>query len=117
MLTRMIVVAVIEASLALLFFMHLAENRGLLWFVVIFNVSFFLPCNTAGPTAFEFQTEYPGQNRVESTLALELRKSCVPCYGRLVFLALARAGAAALFLPFRRAARFATRKRRPREPA
>ena len=38
MFTRMIVVAVIEASLALLFFMHLADNRGLLWFVVIFNV-------------------------------------------------------------------------------
>jgi len=37
MFTRMIVVAVIEASLALLFFMHLADNRGLLWFVVIFN--------------------------------------------------------------------------------
>ena len=38
MFTRMLVVAVIEASLALLFFMHLADNRGLLWFVVIFNV-------------------------------------------------------------------------------
>jgi heme/copper-type cytochrome/quinol oxidase subunit 4 len=38
MFTRMLVVAIIEASLALLFFMHLADNRGLLWFVVIFNV-------------------------------------------------------------------------------
>lgn len=38
MFTRMLVVALIEASLALLFFMHLADNRGLLWFVVIFNV-------------------------------------------------------------------------------
>jgi heme/copper-type cytochrome/quinol oxidase subunit 4 len=38
MFTRMLVVAIIEASLALLFFMHLADNRGLLWFVVVFNV-------------------------------------------------------------------------------
>jgi caa(3)-type oxidase subunit IV len=38
MFTRMLVVAIIEASLASLFFMHLADNRGLLWFVVIFNV-------------------------------------------------------------------------------
>lgn len=38
MFTRMLVVAILEASLALLFFMHLADNRGLLWFVVIFNV-------------------------------------------------------------------------------
>jgi len=38
MFARMLVVALIEASLALLFFMHLSENRGLLWFVVIFNV-------------------------------------------------------------------------------
>jgi len=38
MFARMLVVALIEASLALLFFMHLLENRGLLWFVVIFNV-------------------------------------------------------------------------------
>src|SRR5436309_3346433 len=34
MFTRMIVVAVIEASLALLFFMHLADNRGLIWFAI-----------------------------------------------------------------------------------
>jgi heme/copper-type cytochrome/quinol oxidase subunit 4 len=38
MFARMLVVAIIEASLALLFFMHLSENRGLLWFVAIFNV-------------------------------------------------------------------------------
>ncbi|MBZ5571175.1 MAG: cytochrome C oxidase subunit IV family protein [Acidobacteriia bacterium] len=38
MFVRMLIVAVIEAGLALLFFMHLAENRGLLWFVVIFTV-------------------------------------------------------------------------------
>ena len=38
MFVRMLFLAIIEASLALLFFMHLADNRGLLWFVVIFNV-------------------------------------------------------------------------------
>ena len=44
MFTRMLVVAVIEASLALLLFMHLADNRGLLWFVVILSVRSW-PCN------------------------------------------------------------------------
>lgn len=38
MFLRMLSVAVIEAALALLFFMHLSENRGLLWFVAIFAV-------------------------------------------------------------------------------
>ena len=38
MLVRMLSVAIIEAALAVLFFMHLAENRGLLWFVGIFTV-------------------------------------------------------------------------------
>ncbi len=39
MFVRMLAVAVIEAGLALLFFMHLAENRGLRWFVLIFMVA------------------------------------------------------------------------------
>jgi caa(3)-type oxidase subunit IV len=38
MFTRMLFLAIIEAALALLFFMHLSDNRGLLWFVVIFTV-------------------------------------------------------------------------------
>jgi len=38
MLTRMLIFASIEAGLALLFFMHLADNRGLMWFVIIFTV-------------------------------------------------------------------------------
>jgi len=38
MFTRMMILAVVEATLALLFFMHLTDNRGLLWFVVIFTV-------------------------------------------------------------------------------
>jgi caa(3)-type oxidase subunit IV len=42
MLTRMLTVAIIEGGLALLFFMHLSENRGLMWFVVIFTVAVLL---------------------------------------------------------------------------
>ena len=42
MFVRMLIVAIIEASLALLFFMHLSENRGLMWFVVIFTVAVIL---------------------------------------------------------------------------
>jgi caa(3)-type oxidase subunit IV len=38
----MLSVAVIEAAIALLFFMHLNENRGLMWFVVIFSVAVLL---------------------------------------------------------------------------
>ena len=39
MFIRMLGVAVIEAALALLFFMHLwAEKRGFMWFVIIFTV-------------------------------------------------------------------------------
>ncbi|MHB8216639.1 MAG: cytochrome C oxidase subunit IV family protein [Candidatus Sulfotelmatobacter sp.] len=39
---RMLIVALIEAGLALLFFMHLSENRGLRWFVLIFTVAVIL---------------------------------------------------------------------------
>ena len=42
MFARMLSVAVIEAGLALLFFMHLSENRGLKWFVLIFLVAVIL---------------------------------------------------------------------------
>jgi heme/copper-type cytochrome/quinol oxidase subunit 4 len=38
MFVRMLSVAIIEAAVALLFFMHLSENRGLMWFFVIFTV-------------------------------------------------------------------------------
>jgi caa(3)-type oxidase subunit IV len=38
MFARMLFLAVVEAALALFFFMHLWDNRGLLWFVVIFSV-------------------------------------------------------------------------------
>jgi heme/copper-type cytochrome/quinol oxidase subunit 4 len=42
MFTRMLFLAIIEAALALLFFMHLSDNRGLKWFVVIFTVGVLL---------------------------------------------------------------------------
>jgi cytochrome c oxidase subunit IV len=43
MLTRMLVVACIEAALAALFFMHLwAEKRGFLLFVAIFTIAVLL---------------------------------------------------------------------------
>lgn len=38
MFVRMLTVALVEAGLALLFFMHLWENRGLFWFFAIFTV-------------------------------------------------------------------------------
>jgi heme/copper-type cytochrome/quinol oxidase subunit 4 len=42
MFVRMLSVALIEAGLALLFFMDLSENRGLMWFVLIFTVAVIL---------------------------------------------------------------------------
>ncbi len=39
MFARMFIVAIIEGALALLFFMHLWENRGLRWFVLIFSIA------------------------------------------------------------------------------
>jgi heme/copper-type cytochrome/quinol oxidase subunit 4 len=42
MFVRMLCVAIVEAGLALLFFMHLWENRGLMWFVLIFTVAVIL---------------------------------------------------------------------------
>jgi heme/copper-type cytochrome/quinol oxidase subunit 4 len=42
MFVRMLAVAIIEGGLALLFFMHLSDNRGLRWFVLIFTVAVIL---------------------------------------------------------------------------
>jgi len=42
LLTRMMMLACVEAVFALLFFMHLADNRGLRLFVVIFTVAVIL---------------------------------------------------------------------------
>jgi len=42
MFMRMLIVAMVEAALALLFFMHLWDNRGLRWFVLVFTVAVML---------------------------------------------------------------------------
>jgi heme/copper-type cytochrome/quinol oxidase subunit 4 len=59
MFARMLVVAVIEASLALLFFMHLADNRGLLWFVVVFNVFVLLAMQYGWTDSFRLSSGVP----------------------------------------------------------
>jgi heme/copper-type cytochrome/quinol oxidase subunit 4 len=42
MFVRLLVVSIVEAALALLFFMNLWDNPGLKWFVLIFTVSVIL---------------------------------------------------------------------------
>jgi cytochrome c oxidase subunit IV len=43
MFTRMLMVAIVEAVLAMLVFMHLwTEKRGFLWFVAVFTISVLL---------------------------------------------------------------------------
>jgi len=59
MFTRMLVVAILEASLALLFFMHLSDNRGLLWFVVIFNVFVLLAMQYGWTDSFRLSSGVP----------------------------------------------------------
>ncbi len=59
MFVRMLSVAVIEAALALLFFMHLAENRGLLWFVGIFTVFVLLAMQYGWTDAFRLTNGVP----------------------------------------------------------
>jgi heme/copper-type cytochrome/quinol oxidase subunit 4 len=59
MFVRMLAVAVIEAGLALLFFMHLAENRGLRWFVLIFMVAVALGLQYGWTDAFRLSNGVP----------------------------------------------------------
>jgi heme/copper-type cytochrome/quinol oxidase subunit 4 len=59
MFTRMLVVAILEASLALLFFMHLADSRGLLWFVVIFNIFVLLAMQYGWTDSFRLSSGVP----------------------------------------------------------
>ena len=59
MFVRMLIVAVVEAALALLFFMHLAENRGLLWFVVIFTVFVLLAMQYGWTDSFRISAGAP----------------------------------------------------------
>jgi len=59
MFVRMLIVAIIEASLALLFFMHLRENRGLKWFVMIFTVSVILGMQYGWTDSFRLMDGVP----------------------------------------------------------
>ena len=59
MFVRMLMVAIVEAGLALLFFMHLAENRGLLWFVVIFTVFVLLAMQYGWTDSFRISAGAP----------------------------------------------------------
>jgi len=59
MFVRMLAVAIIEAGLALLFFMHLAENRGLMWFVLIFIVAVALGLQYGWTDAFRISNGVP----------------------------------------------------------
>jgi len=59
MFTRMLILAVVEAALALLFFMHLSDNRGLLWFVVIFTVFVLLAMQYGWTDSFRIAAGVP----------------------------------------------------------
>jgi caa(3)-type oxidase subunit IV len=59
MFTRMLALAIIEAALALLYFMHLADNRGLLWFVVIFTGFVMLTLQYGWTDAFRVSNGVP----------------------------------------------------------
>ena len=59
MFVRMLIVAVVEAGLALLFFMHLSENRGLLWFVAIFTVFVLLAMQYGWTDSFRLSAGAP----------------------------------------------------------
>lgn len=59
MFERMMIVAIIEAGLALLFFMHLADNRGLRWFVIIFTVAVILGMQYGWTDSFRLTNGVP----------------------------------------------------------
>ncbi len=62
MFLRMLTVAVIEAGIALLFFMHLSENRGLKWFVLIFTVAVILGMQYGWTDSFRLSNGVPWAN-------------------------------------------------------
>lgn len=62
-LTRMLILAFVEATLGVLFFMHLLdENRGLLWFVIIFTVSVLAGMQYGWTDSFRLQRGVPYAN-------------------------------------------------------
>src|SRR6266851_196619 len=64
MFVRMLIVAIVEAALALLFFMHLWENRGLLWFFVSSRFLFRWGWNMGGQAASGCRTAYRGRRNL-----------------------------------------------------
>lgn len=56
---RMMIVACIEAGVALLFFMHLSDNRGLRWFVLIFTVAVIMGLQYGWTDAFRVTNGVP----------------------------------------------------------
>jgi heme/copper-type cytochrome/quinol oxidase subunit 4 len=60
MVTRMFILACVEALLGVLFFMHLLdETRGLLWFVLIFTISVLLGMQYGWSDSFRLQRGVP----------------------------------------------------------
>jgi heme/copper-type cytochrome/quinol oxidase subunit 4 len=59
MFVRMLTVAMVEGLLALLFFMHLSENRGLRWFVLIFTVAVILGMQYGWTDSFRLSNGVP----------------------------------------------------------
>jgi heme/copper-type cytochrome/quinol oxidase subunit 4 len=61
MLKRMMVLACIEAALAVLFFMHLwMENRGLQWFVGVITIFVLLAMQYGWTDSFRLMNGVPG---------------------------------------------------------
>jgi heme/copper-type cytochrome/quinol oxidase subunit 4 len=59
MFVRMFIVALIEGALALLFFMHLADNRGLRWFVLVFTIAVILGLQYGWPDSLRLERGVP----------------------------------------------------------
>ena len=59
MIERMLIVACVEGGMALLFFMHLADNRGLRWFVLVFTVAVILGLQYSCSDAFRLTSGVP----------------------------------------------------------
>jgi len=59
MFVRMLIVAIVEGGLALLFFMHLSDNRGLRWFVLIFTVAILVMLQYGWTDSFRVTTGVP----------------------------------------------------------
>ena len=59
MFMRMLIVATVEAALALLFFMHLWDNRGLRWFVLVFTVAVILGMQYGWTDSFRLSNGVP----------------------------------------------------------